>query len=348
MFTPSHCPHRDCVMHTKPIDRFFTRHGHFVAACRSHAVPRFKCRGCRRTFSRQTFRMDYRDHRPDLNQLTFVLLSSGLGLRRTARILGLTPRNLALKARKISKHCALLQRNAARELPLGATLQMDEFETYETRRNSRPLTLPVVIERRSRLILAARSAPIRPGGPKPRRRLRAIAEDESRLGRRPSRSRAAVRSVLKVAASVCQRLHSVVLETDEKSSYPKLARSVFGRRLVHLRTSSRLPRATWNPLFPINHTEAVARDLMGRLRRESWLVSKKRWFLNSHLHLYLAARNFASPRFNGESDSPAVHAGWLPRTLRHGEVLSWRQDFDERSPHPMSRRAVPWVAFRAR
>ena len=46
--------------------------------------------------------------------------------------------------------------------------------------------------------------------------------------------------------------------------------------------------ATWNPLFAINHEEAVMRDLMGRLRRESWLVSKKRRYLDLALHLHMA------------------------------------------------------------
>ena len=220
---------------------------------------------------------------------------------------------------------------------------MDELETYEGRRNTRPLTLPILIERKTRLILAARSAPIRPSGPKPKRRLKAIQEDEQRFGRRQSRSSAAVRSVLMTGSRLCHNLQSVLLETDEKSTYPGLARSVFGDRLIHLTTSSRLPRKTWNPLFPINHTEAVIRDLTGRLRRGSWLVSKRRWFLNAHLHIYIAMRNLVRPRFNHDEESPAQLAGWLPRRLRPWQLLSWRQDFGPRSGCPLSTAGKAWV-----
>ena len=134
----------------------------------------------------------------------------------------------------------------------------------------------------------------------------------------------------------------VVLQTDEKTTYPRLAASLFGtRRLTHWRTSSKVPRNVWNPLFPINHTEAVARDLNGRLRRESWLVSKNRCYLNLQLHLYMAYRNFARPRFNYDRKTPAMLAGWLSDRLRLHQVLSWRQDWGRQSGHPLSPRAAP-------
>mgnify|MGYP001826957005 CR=1 FL=1 len=114
---------------------------------------------------------------------------------------------------------------------------------------------------------------------------------------------------------------------------------------MHVQTPSTLARGTYNPLFPINHTEAMARDLNGRLRRESWLVSKKRCFLNLQLELYAAYRNFIRPRFNGEKDSPARLVGWLPRCLCSHEVLSWRQDWGALSGHPLSRGAEPVAAL---
>jgi len=93
---------------------------------------------------------------------------------------------------------------------------------------------------------------------------------------------------------------------------------------------------TWNPLFPINHTEAMARDLMGRLRRDSWLVSKKRRYLDLGLALFAAYRNYVRARFNGEDESPAQRLGFVNRRLRVGEVLSWRQDWGRGSIRPDS------------
>ena len=348
MFAPPRCPHAGCAMHADPDPDFCRPHGSYRARCRAHPVPRFRCLECGRTFSRQTFRMDYRDRKPDRNAQLVALLCSGLGLRQTARRIGLTARNTELKFRKIGRHLRRLNANLVGDLPAGATLQFDELETYEDRRGTRPLTLPILIDRDSRFILAARSAPIRPSGKMTPARRKAVLADERRFGPRPSRSRAAVRQVLRTGARRCRAMAQVVLQTDEKSTYPGLASGLFGDRLVHLTTPSTLARGTWNPLFPINHTEAVARDLNGRLRRESWLVSKRRWFLNLQLHVYAAVRNFVRPRFNFDKETPAQLLGWLRRPLRLGEILSWRQDWGARSGHPLSPVAMPLGRWRER
>ena len=79
------------------------RKGSYRAKCRPHPIPRFECRACGRTFSRQTFRMDYRDHRPDLNARLLQLLASGIGLRQSSRNLGLSLRCTELKFRKLAR-----------------------------------------------------------------------------------------------------------------------------------------------------------------------------------------------------------------------------------------------------
>jgi len=106
VFQPPRCPYSECRQHSDPEPDFFVRHGFYHPKCRPWPVPRFRCTSCRRTFSRQTFRMDYRDHRPDLNAKLFDLLTSGVGLRQSARVLGLTRSCTVLKARKAMKALA--------------------------------------------------------------------------------------------------------------------------------------------------------------------------------------------------------------------------------------------------
>ncbi len=344
MFTPLRCPNRACSQHRRPRPLFFCRKGYYRPKCRPRPVPRFLCRHCHRSFSRQTFRMDYRDHRPDLNARLFRSIASGLGLRQTARNLGLSLRCTELKFRKVARHLRRLNLNLRGPLPEGSSFQFDELESYETRRNTRPLTLPILIERNSRFVVWAESAPIRPRGRMSSARLRAIAEDRRRLGPRRDRSRPSVLRTLRRGAALSRQQRRVFFDSDEKSTYPSLAGRVFGEhRLVHSRTNSKLPRTAWNPLFPINHTEAMARDLLGRLRRESWLASKKGWCLNLGLHYFIAYRNYVRRRFNRDEESPAQLLGFLPRRMRIGELLSWRQDWGKKSPHPLSRRGAPRI-----
>jgi len=337
MFTPPRCPNWRCSQHRLPTPRFFSRHGHYLARCRPRPIPRFLCRACRRTFSRQTFRADYRDHRPDLNPLLLRSIASGVGLRQSARNLHLSPRCTELKFRKLARHLRRLNLNLRGNLPAGSSFQLDELETYEACRNTRPLSIPVLIETSSRFVIWAEAATIRPRGRMSPARERAIQRDLKRHGFRRDLSRRGLGRTLRRGADLAGDLERVQLDTDCKSSYPGLAREAFGsKRLIHSTTSSKLPRTIANPLFPINQTEALARDLMGRLRRESWLVSKKRRFLDLALQVFMAYRNYVRRRFNRDKASPAQMLGFVPRRMAEGELLTWRQDWGRDSIHPLA------------
>jgi hypothetical protein len=278
----------------------------------------------------------------------FELLASGVGLRQAARTVGLSHRCLELKARKLARHLRRLNVNLTGELPVDASLQFDEFETYEGRRNTRPLSVPVVIERDSRFVIWAESATIRPRGKMTAGRVAAIRGEERRHGRRKDLSRRSTLRTLGRAASLLRGRSAILVETDEKKIYPGLLREAFGaRRVLHGRMNSRVARNTLNPLFPINHTEAMLRDLLGRIRRRSWLVSKKRRYLDLGLHLWMAYRNFVRRRFNYDDRSAAQVLGWIDRRLTPRDLLSWRQDWYARSIHPLSGGGRSVAAWRA-
>jgi len=284
--------------------------------------------------------MDYRDHRPDLNARLFVFIASGIGIRQSARNLGLSLRCTELKLRKIARHLRRLNLNLRKPLEDWARFHLDEFETYEGQRNTRPLSVPCLIESNSRLIVWAESATIRPRGKMTDKRREAIRKSEKRHGIRKDLSRRSVKRTLERGADIAQEVLVVTLDTDEKSTYLVLAAEAFGEeRLDHRRTNSKLVRRTFNPLFPINHEEALMRDLMGRLRRRSWLVSKKRRYLDLGLQVHMAYRNLVRRRFNDDEESPAQLLGFTPRRLTPWEVLSWRQDWGGRSIYPIARNA---------
>ncbi len=158
-----------------------------------------------------------------------------------------------------------------------------------------------------------------------------------------------MRRTLKRGAAIVQGFSRVVLETDKKTSYVALAKEAFGiHRLVHYTTSSKLPRDTRNPLFPINHTEAIGRDLMGRLRRQSWLASKKRRYLDLALQIFAAYRNYVRRRFNRDARSPAQCLKLLPRRLSSTELISWRQEWGRSSIHPLADECESIASWNAR
>ena len=344
MFHPPRCPNEACSQHSFPVAKFYRRHGFYRAKCRAHPVPRFLCTYCRRSFSRQTFRADYHDKKPHLNAAVVIKIISGVGFRKTARHMDLTRRNLVLKWRKIAKHGGRLDLNLksraakadARE-PSSELyrIQFDELETYEHRRNTRPLSVAIMVEARTRMIIGAIAAPIRPKGTMTKQRLAAIEREDAMFGRREDRSPLACRSVFRSAAKLRPTAQEVLLETDEKVTYPAYFEEAFSiASRSHRKTSSKASRGVGTPLFPVNQTEAVLRDHAGRARRDSWLFTKLRTHLNQHLAFYASWKNWVLPRFNRDVHAPGVLAGRAPRNLRMGEFLGWRQVWGARSPCP--------------
>lgn len=335
-FVPPRCPNRDCDQHTRPEVGFYRRRGHYQPKCRTEPVPRFRCRTCKRGFSRQTFRHDYYDKRPHDNPDVFFQLVSGVGLRQIARSRHLSPKSVQRKLRKMAHTLWALHHNLSSRLPAGRAWLLDEEESYEAA-SIRPLTVPILIERETWFVVATAVGSIRRLAPVgTARRARQDAEEAER-GVRPDESRESVHAVLQHLASKVP-VGALLLQTDQKQIYATLARTIFGERLSHETTAGSRVRDTSNPLFPINTTIAMTRDNCGRLRRKSWLVSKCGVWLQYHLGLFVVYRNYMRRRFNRDEESrtPAVLLGLLPRNLSRTEVLAWRQDWGDLSIHPMS------------
>ncbi|HEX6810274.1 MAG TPA: hypothetical protein VF384_01510 [Planctomycetota bacterium] len=334
-FVPPRCPNVSCQKHKEPTPRFFIRRGYYWPSCRPRPVQRYLCKGCKRGFSRQTFRHDYRDQRPECNAQFWTLLVSGIGLRQLGRVLQLNIRSVLKKKRKMARTCALLHDNLSPCLPPGRTYLLDEEETFESA-SIRPLTMPVLIEKDTWFVVSTAVGKIRRlAAVGSARRVRQDLAEREAL--RPDESRA---SVAKVLTELARRVPAgpIALRTDEKASYGVVARQVFGERLEHDTTAGTRIRTTHNPLFAINTTMAMTRDNMGQLRRRSWLVTKAGERLQDHLALFTVYRNYVRRRFNRdkEHETPAQILKLLPRQLRNHEVVAWRQDWGERSIHPMS------------
>lgn len=341
MFKPPRCPSPACPAHLHPNaiqGRFYTTNGFYHPRCRTHPVPRFRCKVCDRGFSRQTFRLDYYDKKPHLNAPLFKLLASGLGLRQSGRILPLSRRCTELKARKISRHLGRLNRNLTDQMPWDSRFTLDEMETFEGERAVLPVTVPILVETNSMYVIATDVAPIKPSGKMNAERRKAIQKTELRRGPRKDWSVHALTRVFRRLRFFCrgQDPSQFHFTSDKKHVYARLLRRFLGPHIPHTTISSQQRRDQSNPLRHINLTNAMARDLAGRLRRESWLVSKARRYLRLQLHVFAAFRNFIRRRVNREQPTPAQILGFLPRPATFEELLSWRQDWKWRSIHPLS------------
>lgn len=331
MFQPPRCPYSSCRLHHYPAVSFATRAGRYYPRCRSYPVQRYRCRGCGRTFSRQTFRADFFQKKPHINAPFLRLMVACVGLRQAAQVLQVARRTVERRFLWLGRHAAAWHANRLADASLTGPFQLDELESFESNRYQ-PVTVPVLIDRKSLFIVATEVGALRRKGQLTPLQRRRRADHERRHGRRPSQSATAVRAVLAGLHKTTDPRRPVVLDSDHKPLYGQMGRAMFGARFRWQRHSATARRDRGNPLFPINHTNARLRHFLARLRRRTWCVTKRRAGLRTHLAIATLWSNYVRGITNRTRTTAAQAVGVARRAFRPEEVLAWRQDWGRLSP----------------
>ncbi|HXU11781.1 MAG TPA: hypothetical protein VN898_07425, partial [Candidatus Binatia bacterium] len=132
MFVPPRCPYPVCSTPLDPAAPFFHRDGLYHPRCRAHPVQRFRCRICRRRFSRQSFRADRNQKKPHLNAAFLRLMLACVAQRQAARVLGVARRTVERRFLWLARHAAEFHGN--RLAALEGPFMLDELETFEGNR----------------------------------------------------------------------------------------------------------------------------------------------------------------------------------------------------------------------
>ena len=323
-FQPKFCPRPDCPSRAGASFCYRFR-GFFQRHCDRRIVQRFACLTCARGFSEQTFRLDYRLKRAELLARFFLDRVSKVTHRQSARNLACSRSTEERHFQRLSLHCEAFHQARLAEVAarggLGEVFLLDELETYEHHRNQKPVTVLVLIERASGFVIDARvgalPARVRPGEGR-KRRLEGAVE-------RKSESVVVVKAAFERLREVCPRQAPLSVLTDEKASYARLLRQLFGQRCRHFRTASTRRRDVRNPLWPINHTLARMRDNISRLVRETWAAAKLRRWLQGQIAIWVCYRNYVRGKTNRHARiTPAMALGVLQQRFKVRELLLWR------------------------
>jgi transposase-like protein len=216
-FQPPFCPLSGCPSSAGSAF-LWRRSGSYRRACDGRRVPRFLCRSCGRRFSAQTFRLNYREQKPHVDALVLHCLVSKVTHRQTARVLKLDRKTVHRRLHRFAPslrdlHRGVLQR-ARRWGGIRGSFSLDELETFEQNRRLCPVTVPVLIERKTLFVVHAEVAPMAARGNLGRREREKLDEREAREGRRKSGSRDAVDRCFGLLADVHDREALVDVVTD--------------------------------------------------------------------------------------------------------------------------------------
>lgn len=301
---PRFCPYSDCPSHlssnpsspdsTHSIRKFgFRRKGYYRRSSDSKRIPRFVCLVCERSYSSARYFPCFRQKRRNLNHLVKKYLCSDISQRRLALTLGANRKTIVRKflfLRKLADRAnAEFQKSLAGSDVKIEEIQFDEMESFE-RSKCLPLSIPIVVDAKSRKILGFRVCEMPAKGP-----LAEISRKKYGL-RNDERTKAASSLLSEIAPFVSPK---VKITTDQKSTYPGWIkehlpkarhRTTKGRRGCVV-GQGELKKIGFDPLFSLNHTAAMIRANVNRMMRRTWCTTKKRERLETHLALYMQFHN---------------------------------------------------------
>lgn len=294
------CPNPRCQYHLQaPSSRWWSAFGSYETKAFG-PVPRFRCRACGKTFSDQTFSLDYyAKRRVDYRDL-LGREASAESVRAMGRALGLSCGSILNRLDRLARQAVALH---AELRPLAAAYEavcVDGFVSFDVSQFF-PSEIALSITSSSRFVLDLSHATRRRSGtmtPTQRRRAAElyplVAFERGAIGRGFGEVLGSA-----LAERPSERFRPFVLITDEKKEYADaVCRSRAFReqdedhRLAHVRVSSRLPRTWSNPLFPSNYLDRELRKDQASHHRETVCFNRNVANGMSRLACYLVEHNY--------------------------------------------------------
>lgn len=268
----------------------FIKRGYYKPRSNNYQpIPRYQCRSCRKTFSRQTNAPTHRQKKPALNSQILQWYCSGTTQRRMAKVMGVNRKTII---RKFVFMARLARTEHERITKAGGIktsfVQFDEMETFEHTK-LKPLSIAIAVRAKTGEIIEAQVATMNCHG-------NTAKISQAKYGWRQDTRSAACEDVLRQVNS-CSR-DNVTIVSDGKPVYwtwvkkfvPHAEFSVVDRGDKNgIKADSRKNKK--DGLFTLNYTAAKLRNDLSRLTRKTWVTTKAAWALQAHLDLYIAFNN---------------------------------------------------------
>jgi transposase-like protein len=345
-FQPVFCPRRGCPEHLRRTPGFrFERHG-FYSTRRRWRIPRFRCRRCGATFSRQSFAVSSYSKRPELLIPIAAGLVGGSAHRQIARTLGCAPSTVTRNAARLGRHAILLMAMTRHELAglVNEVFVFDHFETFEFTQDYQ-FGVGTLVGSKSWFVYDLDPAPHgRTGHISPAQR--------RRLDLRPRRRRDG--GYVGSSRRVFQRLRDVTLPGaaitvigDGHKAYDRAARDPSLERKIVLERHPNPPRGPKGSprseaarirderMFPVDLLHKILRHSLAHQRRETIAFGRRLNAVMEQMFLTAVWRNFVKKRSErvSRSGTPAMRLGLTRERWPWSRVFS-RRLFPARTATP--------------
>jgi hypothetical protein len=346
-FLPPFCPWPACAAHRSP-GQGFQHFGSYRKPSDVRRIPRFRCRDCKRTCSRQTFSTTYYLKRPAL----LVAVASGLAAcsahRQIARSAHCSKTSVTRMAERLGRHAILFHARCLGQLPaVTETIVHDHFEAFIARQD-RALGIGTAVGSQSWFVYDIDPAPHRGSGRRP---------DRKPHGEFSSRSnRSYVESIRRTFRRLMTRVSEgqpLVCNVDGRLDYQVAAKAADLKTRIVLRAypnpkrgpkgAPRSPEAIARDraMFPVDQLHQLLRHSCADHKRETIAFGRRLESIVGRAHLSAVWKNFVKYRSERRPDrtTPAMRLGMTDTRWLWERVLS-RRLFATREPMSDSTRAI--------
>ena len=243
-----------------------------------------------RDFSEATFSECFHQRKRGANFPSFILLSSGVSLRRGARILNISRTTITRKLIFLGTHIkASFDRISESEREKVTELQFDDMETFEHSK-MKPLSITLAVESGSRKIIGFEVSSMPSKGRLAKRSCEKYGKRQD--GRREARSKlfTKIAGIVAKGATIKSDMNPHY-PPDVKKFFPESEHKVVKGRRGCVTGQGELKAGGFDPLFSLNHTAAMFRANINRLFRRTWNTTKKMERLEFHIAIYSLFHN---------------------------------------------------------
>jgi len=283
------CPNSYCKFYQKTDQ--IQRDGNYFRANDSRTIQRFRCKCCKKRFSKSTNTLEYNQKKRRINHLLMMLLCSGNSIRRCAMILDINKNTVLSRVIYLAKKARVENRDFLKQLKNTPVTQMQFDDLISSEHTKmKPLSITIAVNSKNREILGLRVSKIPAFG-------LLAKKSRKKYGYRKSTH---IQEADILFKSIKEAISdNVLIESDQHKRYPELVKKYFpaaqhkrykGKRGAVV-GQGELKKTTYDPLFVINHTCAMLRANINRLIRKTWCTTKKAEMLQNHLDIFMLFYN---------------------------------------------------------
>jgi len=299
-----YCPNPECPNNSPLSDNgdWYEKHGVHPTKAFGR-VPRYQCKECGRTFSDQTFSLNYYLKKQTDFKALFKHLNSNNSDCFIGRNVGLSVDSVQLRRERLARNGMFFQQKILENIPINEPLAADGFESY-TKSKFYPTNINIMVGSNSLFLYYLTESLQRRKGVMTERQKKRVKTEYADKSFQDSRLHSKFRVLLEYLKGRTLN-QSVTLFTDEHKTYKRVIDKMnsikTGReetqmpRIKHFQISSLLPRDKNNPLHPVNyHDRQIRKDIPNHRRKTICHARNDRCML-TRMIIYMVSHNFFKP-----------------------------------------------------